>query len=172
MRVAWTMAVVFALACSKSEGDAPLTDLPPLPSSPLAAPSQAPHPGGSASGAASVPAPPSAPTPAARTTPSASSSAHPADAGDPDYPLRAWMRANVAPAMSSEDTEALASAFDRIATFAPPGYPNWVSISKDGAAAARALSIVGVKGACRGCHEQYKARYKSELRTRALPPSE
>jgi len=166
------MAVVFALACSKSEGDAPLTDLPPLPSSPLAAPSQAPHPGGSASGAASVPAPPSAPTPAARTTPSASSSAHPADAGDPDYPLRAWMRANVAPAMSSEDTEALASAFDRIATFAPPGYPNWVSISKDGAAAARALSIVGVKGACRGCHEQYKARYKSELRTRALPPSE
>ncbi len=81
------------------------------------------------------------------------------------------MKANTSPALSSSDFDALATALDKVATFAPPGggYPNWVSISKDGAAAAHAASLDGVKGACRGCHQQYKDKYKKEMRDRPLP---
>lgn len=48
------------------------------------------------------------------------------------------------------------------------GYPNWVSISKDGAKAARAGDLDAAKAACRGCHEQYKKKYKVELRQRPI----
>jgi hypothetical protein len=78
------------------------------------------------------------------------------------------MKANTAAAMSIQDFDALAVALDRVAAFAPPGYTNWASISRDGADAARAQSLDGVKGACRGCHNQYKDKYKRELRDRAL----
>jgi hypothetical protein len=78
------------------------------------------------------------------------------------------MKANTAPAMSAQDFGALATALDRIATFAPPGYPNWPSISKDGAAAARAQNLDAVKASCRGCHNQYKDKYKKELRSRPI----
>jgi hypothetical protein len=81
------------------------------------------------------------------------------------------MKANCAPPVLTGDLDALAAAFDQIATFAPApaaGFDNWVSIAKDGADAARAASMVGVKGACRGCHQQYKERYREALRSR--PP--
>jgi hypothetical protein len=51
----------------------------------------------------------------------------------------------------------------------PEGYTNWVSISKDGATAARAGNLDAARAACTGCHTQYKKKYKSELRARALP---
>jgi len=94
------------------------------------------------------------------------------DAGLRDCPLQGWMKANCSPPVVSGDLDALAAAFDRIATFAPPptaDFVNWVSISTDGADAARAASMVGVKGACRGCHQQYKDRYRSRDRARPLP---
>jgi hypothetical protein len=88
----------------------------------------------------------------------------------PDCPLQGWMKNNTTPAITSKDFNALAVALDKIAAFAPgSGYPNWVSISKDGAAAARASELEAVKAACRGCHDQYKAKYKAELRGRPLP---
>src|SRR6185437_13915087 len=86
----------------------------------------------------------------------------------PPCPLYAWMKANTSPAMAAEDTALLAGALDRIVTFAPPGYKNWASIAKDGAAAARAQSIDGVKASCRSCHNQYKDKYKREMRDRAI----
>jgi hypothetical protein len=80
------------------------------------------------------------------------------------------MKANTNAAMASSDFPALAEALDTTATFAPPsGYPNWVSISKDGAKAARAASMTGVKASCRGCHDQYKQKYRDELRARPVP---
>ena len=86
----------------------------------------------------------------------------------PPCPLYAWMKANTSAAMSAQDFDALAAALTKTATFAPPGYTNWVSISKDGAAAAHAQSLDGVKASCRGCHNQYKSRYKKELRDRPI----
>jgi hypothetical protein len=78
------------------------------------------------------------------------------------------MKDNTAPAMAASDFDALAAAFDKIVTFAPPGYANWGSIAKDGAKAARAASSDGVKAACRSCHEQYKQKYKDEVRARPV----
>jgi hypothetical protein len=92
------------------------------------------------------------------------------DAPLPACPLFAWMKANAGPAGGQADADpaTLASVFDRIAAFAPPGYANWASISKDGAAAARAGQSDAAKASCRGCHTQYKAKYKAEIRSRPL----
>jgi hypothetical protein len=78
------------------------------------------------------------------------------------------MKANASPAMAAQDFDALTAALSQIATLAPAGYPNWVSISNDGAAAARTQRLDGVKQACRGCHNQYKDRYKREMRDRRI----
>ncbi len=88
-----------------------------------------------------------------------------------DCPLRRWMQRNSSLAMRSGNLETLAGTLEKVATFAPqsPGYPNWFSIALDGAAAARAASMEGVRASCRGCHDQYKALYKAQLRARPLP---
>jgi hypothetical protein len=80
------------------------------------------------------------------------------------------MKANTSPALAIEDMEALAIALDKIATLAPAaaGYGNWASIARDGASAAHAQSLEAVKAACRGCHTQYKDRYKKEMRDRPI----
>ncbi len=92
------------------------------------------------------------------------------DAPLPPCPLYAWMKAKAGPAAGHADADpaTLAAVLDQIATFAPPGYPNWASIARDGAAAARAGQGDAAKASCRGCHTQYKARYKTELRGRPL----
>jgi hypothetical protein len=86
----------------------------------------------------------------------------------PDCPLQAWMKANATPPVSANDLPALAQAFDRMAAFAPAPYPNWASIAKDGASAARAGDMPAAKAACRGCQDQYKKKYKTEMRARKL----
>lgn len=86
----------------------------------------------------------------------------------PDCPLQAWMKANTNPAIAAQDFPALATALDKVATFAPPGYTNWASIAKDGAKAARASDMTATKASCRTCHDQYKDKYKKELRTRKI----
>ncbi len=87
----------------------------------------------------------------------------------PECPLFAWMKAHAKPAMNKEDALLLSEAFEKMATFAPPGYGNWASIAKDGERAAKSGSIDGARAACRECHEQYRKKYKSEVRARALP---
>jgi hypothetical protein len=78
------------------------------------------------------------------------------------------MKANTSAAMNAQDFASLATALDKVVTFAPAGYTNWASISRDGADAARAQSLDGVKASCRGCHNQYKDRYKKEMRDRPI----
>jgi hypothetical protein len=70
--------------------------------------------------------------------------------------------------MTANDLPALGAALDKIVTFAPPGYPNWASIAKDGAAAAKSGDMTAAKAACRSCHEQYKGKYKAEIRGRKI----
>jgi hypothetical protein len=78
------------------------------------------------------------------------------------------MKTNTSPAMAAEDFGTLAAKLDWLATAAPRRYANWASIARDGADAARAQSLDGVKGACRGCHNQYKDGYKKEMRDRPI----
>jgi cytochrome c556 len=79
------------------------------------------------------------------------------------------MKANTNAAMASSDFDALNKALEKTATFAPAGYTNWASISKDGARAARQADLQAVKASCRGCHEQYKTKYRAEMRARPMP---
>jgi hypothetical protein len=81
------------------------------------------------------------------------------------------MQDHTAAALRRGDSAALATDLDEVATFAPkePAYANWASIARDGADAARAGSLDGVKAACRGCHAQYRAAYKAAMRARPLP---
>ena len=78
------------------------------------------------------------------------------------------MKANTGPALNARDFTGLAAALQKVASFAPAGYPNWAFIARDGADAARVEELDAVKAACRGCHSQYRDRYKKEMRDRPL----
>jgi hypothetical protein len=106
----------------------------------------------------------------ASAAPATSGSAGAADCGSKENPcpLQGWMRENVNPPMNKHDMPNLAVALDKIAGFAPSGYTNWASISKDGAAAARSGDESAAKASCRSCHDQYKQKYKTELRGRKI----
>jgi hypothetical protein len=163
--LATLIAMALTSACSKDE--------PPTPAAPSAAVSVAPPlPSVTASAipsAVASAAPSAAPVPS--TTTSSSGAKPAATCGDkplPACPLAAWMKSNTSPAMTSQDFGALATALEKIVNFAPAGYTNWVSISRDGADAARAQSLDGVKASCRGCHNQYKDRYRKEMRDRPI----
>jgi hypothetical protein len=79
------------------------------------------------------------------------------------------MKANTSNAVVNDDLPALATALDKIVKLAPPGYTNWASIAKDGAAAARSGDLDAAKASCTSCHNQYRAKYKAELRMRPIP---
>jgi hypothetical protein len=85
-----------------------------------------------------------------------------------DCPLQAWMKANMGRAAVAQDLPALAQSLAYVAKLAPEGYANWESIARDGAAAAQMGDFVAARAACRSCHEQYKHRYRAELRGRSL----
>lgn len=101
-------------------------------------------------------------------TPLAADASAPVTAETEGEPLQAWMKANANPPTIAKDLAGLALVLDRMSTFAPMGYPNWVSISKDGAAAARSGDLDAAKASCRSCHDQYKQKYKAELHERKI----
>jgi hypothetical protein len=76
------------------------------------------------------------------------------------------MKGTVAPAAASGEGEPIAKALDQVAAHAPPGLSNWASIAKAGAAKARAGDLEGAKASCKSCHDQYKTRYKTDMRDR------
>jgi hypothetical protein len=88
------------------------------------------------------------------------------DKGQKPCPAQGWMKANMAPAAASGDAAGLAKQFDYVAAHAPPGLANWAAIAQGGSAKAKAGDIDGAKAACKTCHDQYKAKYKAELRDR------
>jgi hypothetical protein len=88
----------------------------------------------------------------------------------PDCPLQLWMKENASTMLGFGEITTLAEVFDRIALLAPPqmspkyDYPNWDSIAKDGASAARLGNLTAAKAACRGCHSQYQRTYHATFR--------
>jgi hypothetical protein len=86
------------------------------------------------------------------------------DKGKPACPMQAWMKANMAPAAANADADALAKAFEYVASHAPTGFSNWSKIAKAGAEAAKAKKVDEAKKSCKTCHDQYKSKYKAEMR--------
>jgi hypothetical protein len=86
--------------------------------------------------------------------------------GQPMCPMQSWMKGHMPAAVADGDGPELGKLFDYIAAHPPPGFGSWSSIAKDGAAKARANDIDGAKAACKSCHQQYKAKYKTEMRDR------
>ena len=183
------LSVLAAAACTKTEGTSSGTTgstASAMPSSTTSAAAAAPDASPMAADTTTGTAPTggadaTAPTTSAMATASASGGVAPATSGSasavaaacgtkplPDCPLQAWMKANTNPAIASQDFAGLATALDKVATFAPAGYTNWASIAKDGAKAARASDMTATKASCRTCHDQYKDKYKKELRTRKI----
>jgi hypothetical protein len=78
------------------------------------------------------------------------------------------MQDNANPAVSSGDAAQVGAALEQIAKFAPAGYANWAKIANDGAAAGKGGDLAAAKGACRACHDQYKQKYKTEMRDRKI----
>jgi hypothetical protein len=83
-------------------------------------------------------------------------------------PLQKWMRANIAPAVTANDTQALARALDRLASFSPDGSWRWAEIAKTGAEFARQGDMSAARKSCKGCHELYKPSWKSNYRSRPV----
>ncbi len=84
-------------------------------------------------------------------------------------PLQKWMKQHTQADLSAGDNTAIAADLEKIAAMAPDGYSKWAPIAKDGATAARAGNTDAVKASCRGCHDDYKTKYKTEMRGRAVP---
>lgn len=86
----------------------------------------------------------------------------------PDCPLQAWMKSNANPPVMTNDVAALEGVLTKIAGMAPAGYTNWATIAKDGAKAAKGGDMAAAKASCKGCHDQYKQKYKTEMRGRKI----
>ena len=84
-------------------------------------------------------------------------------------PLQKWMRANMGAALAAGDLPTLAKSLDKTAALSPDPSWTWTAIAKAGADAARKGDTAGAKAACKGCHDAYKDKYKSQFRARAVP---
>jgi hypothetical protein len=90
--------------------------------------------------------------------------------GDKDNlcPLQVWMRKNVATAVTSNDTQALAKAMDKLATFSPDPASPWADIAKKSAEAARRGDMDEARKACRVCHTTLKPEWRQKYRLRPI----
>jgi hypothetical protein len=108
----------------------------------------------------------------ARCVGSAEASGHRAaetSRGTDPYPLRAWMRDNMAPSMVERDVAGLVRAFARAAELAPEGYRSWAAIARGGAESAARGEFEGARQACKQCHDEFRERYRAERRSAPLP---
>lgn len=88
------------------------------------------------------------------------------------FPMKDWMTANLNRPLRTEDFDALARSLTAAAGYAPPQYPDWSRIAQQGAEAAAAHDMAGVRASCTECHNKYRAEYKSTMRNQALVVSQ
>lgn len=97
-----------------------------------------------------------------------------ADAGacgtsDSPCPLQKWMRSNMGAPLAAGDMDALGRAMTHVASSSPdPTWTTWAQVANQGAAAAAAKDIVGVKASCKACHDAFKDKYKAQYRSKAF----
>ena len=92
--------------------------------------------------------------------------------GMPDCPLQRWMDDHLNGPLSREEYPGVARSFHDLAAIAPSGFTGWGAWAQGGAAAAERRDDAGIRKACAGCHEGYRARYRKTLRERPLPPAD
>ncbi|HKP56670.1 MAG TPA: hypothetical protein VJV78_08120 [Polyangiales bacterium] len=84
--------------------------------------------------------------------------------GLPDCPLQQWMKATLQTYQREGNFERLAGALDQLKARAPDGYGNWAEVAGNAATAARAKDEAAVRKACKGCHDDHRAKYRRERR--------
>lgn len=90
--------------------------------------------------------------------------------GLPPCPLQSFMRNKIAAPLAQKDMTALAAGLDRVGTMQPDqAWTSWGTFASAGASAARANDIVGVRAACKGCHDAWRPAYRKDYRLRPLP---
>jgi hypothetical protein len=72
--------------------------------------------------------------------------------------------------LSVGDLRGLSRALRALAADAPPGYETWERWAILGAVAAERRDEQAIERSCRGCHNEYRAPYRRDLRGRAAPP--
>lgn len=87
----------------------------------------------------------------------------------PDCPLQRWMDQRINTFFTSRNVRELAAAFRFLSKIAPPDYPDWAAWADGGVAAAAKADFPLAKRACVGCHNDYRERYRADMRSRALP---
>lgn len=162
LRASIALAAVLSFAAAWTACSTP--DPPHLAPAPVVAPA------GATAGAEPARAAPSAPVASdAVQTPLACG-----DDGGSGCTLHAWMNANLSAPLRGRDCSGLVPLLERVVALGPPAsggyapYANWASIARDGADAARVDDVEAVKASCRGCHAQYRDRYKKELHDRKI----
>jgi len=91
--------------------------------------------------------------------------------GQPHCPLQEWMRATLQTYLIREDASnlpRLATALDKLASASPADYPNWGSLARRGAEAARRHDFPALKEVCAGCHDAYRTEFRGRMRERRL----
>lgn len=117
---------------------------------------------------------PAAPKPAPKPRPKApapktfAASGSCGDKNNP-CPLQKWMRVNIAPAVTADDSAALAKALAKAADLSPDPSWKWKEISLAAAEAAKKGDVLEARKSCRGCHDLYKNDYKAKYRGRPVP---
>jgi hypothetical protein len=85
-------------------------------------------------------------------------------------PLQAWMRANVAAPLASNDFALLAASLEKAAQIAPDaGWSSWATSARAGAAAAKKSDVAGVRASCKSCHDAWREKYREKYRARPAP---
>lgn len=84
--------------------------------------------------------------------------------GQPDCPLQGWMKDSVRVYMNAGDNSRLAASFDQLASRVPVGYTGWEASARRAAEAARKADTAAVKAECKSCHDQFRERFRSEMR--------
>lgn len=70
-------------------------------------------------------------------------------------------------ATSAEDTAAMAPLLAKTKAYGKSEYTKWAALSDKGEAAAKAGDLAGAKATCKGCHDEYKAPYKTKYGSKA-----
>jgi hypothetical protein len=84
------------------------------------------------------------------------------------FPLKEWMVANLNRPLRTDDFDALARSLATAASYAPHQFADWSRIAQQGAKAAAAHDMVGVRASCSECHDRYRTEYKNTMRTQLL----
>lgn len=91
--------------------------------------------------------------------------------GRPECPLQRWMDQRLNGPLAQEATAELVKSFRYLAAIAPQEFPDWGAWALNGAESASRGDFEAIKRSCTGCHDDYRARYRKEMRARALPPA-